>query len=95
MISPSTIANIRDNADIRALIEETVPLKDRNRSVIGTCPFCNGTDALHVNPHRKFFHCFGCKESGSAIDWVMKTQHLDFQCAVTWLLARDAMWTNT
>ncbi len=89
MIRPSTIAQIRDNADIRALIEETVPLKDRNHSVVGTCPFCHGTDALHVSPHRKFFHCFGCKESGSAIDWVMKTENVDFASAVKRLQGHD------
>lgn len=98
MISPSTIAHIRDNADIAAIISETVSLNkhnQRSKALIGTCPFCHGTDALHVNAQRKFFHCFGCKESGSAIDWVMKTQHLGFQGAVTYLLARAALLTTT
>jgi DNA primase len=41
-----------------------------------------------VNPDRGFFHCFGCKESGSAIDFVMKHDGYTFPEAVRALAER-------
>jgi hypothetical protein len=38
----------------------------------------------------RFFHCFGCKESGSAIDFVMKFDGVTFAESVRTLLKRGA-----
>src|SRR5262249_15999138 len=46
------------------------------------------TPSFHVNPDRGFFHCFGCKESGGAIDFVMKHDGLTFPEAVRLLADR-------
>jgi DNA primase len=46
---------------------------------VGLCPFHKEkTPSFHVNPERGIFHCFGCKESGSAVDFVMKTEGYTF-----------------
>ncbi|WP_394820494.1 DNA primase [Pendulispora albinea] len=91
MISPQTIALVRERTDIVALILESVPtLKRRGRSFTGLCPFHKEkSPSFHVNPDRGFFHCFGCKEGGSAIDFVMKLDGLTFPEAVR-LLAEKA-----
>jgi DNA primase len=90
VISPETIALVRDRTDIVALVSECVPsLKRRGRSWVGLCPFHKEkTGSFHVNPDRGFFHCFGCKESGSAIDFVMKQEGSTFPEAVRALAER-------
>lgn len=73
-----------------ALISESVPsLKRRGRSFTGLCPFHKEkSPSFHVNPDRGFFHCFGCKEGGSAIDFAMKLDGLTFPEAVRALAER-------
>ncbi len=90
LISPDTLATIRDRTDIVAVISESVPtLKRRGRSWVGLCPFHKEkSPSFHVNPDRGFFHCFGCKESGSAIDFLMKSDGLTFPEAVRDLAER-------
>ena len=90
MISPDTIALVRDRTDLIAVITESVPsLKRRGRSWVGLCPFHKEkTPSFHVNPDRGFFHCFGCKEAGSAIDFLMKADGLTFPEAVRSLAER-------
>ena len=74
LISPETIALIRERTDIAALILESVPsLKKRGRSWTGLCPFHKEkTPSFNVNQDRGFFKCFGCGESGDAFTFVMK-----------------------
>ena len=90
MIAPETIALVRDRTDIVAVVSESVPsLKKRGRSFVGLCPFHKEkTGSFHVNPDRGFFHCFGCKESGSVVDFVMKEQGYTFPEAVRMLAER-------
>lgn len=90
MISPETIALVRDRADIVAVISEVVPsLKKRGRTYTGLCPFHKEkTPSFHVNQDRGFFHCFGCKESGSVVDFVMKQEGATFPEAVRSLAER-------
>jgi len=90
LISPETIALVRERTNIVAVITESVPsLKRKGRSWVGLCPFHKEkTGSFNVNPDRGFFHCFGCQESGSAIDFVMKHDGLTFPEAVRALADR-------
>lgn len=90
MISPQTIAAVRERTDIVALIQESVPsLKRRGRSFSGLCPFHKEkSPSFFVNPERGFFHCFGCQEAGSAVDFLMKLEGLTFPEAVRSLAER-------
>src|SRR5689334_7291393 len=89
MISLDTIARVKERTDIVALIGETVKLTRRGRSFTGLCPFHKEkTPSFHVNPERGFFHCFGCKESGGAVDFVMKTEGRTFPEAIRQLADR-------
>lgn len=90
MISPDTIALVRERTDLVALVREGVPsLKRRGRSWVGLCPFHKEkSGSFHVNADRGFFHCFGCKESGSAIDFLMKHEGATFPEAVRSLAER-------
>lgn len=90
MIAPETIALVRERTDILAVVQEAVPsLKRRGRSFVGLCPFHKEkTPSFHVNPDRGFFHCFGCKEAGSAIDFLIKHDGYTFPEAVRDLAER-------
>jgi DNA primase len=90
VISPETILAVRERTDILAVIGEHVPsLKRRGRSFVGLCPFHKEkSPSFHVNPDRGFYHCFGCKESGSAIDFVMRIEGATFPEAVRSLAER-------
>src|SRR3954447_21944156 len=79
MISPKTIAAIRDRAEIVAIVSETVKLVRKGRSFVGLCPFHREkSPSFNVNAEKGFFYCFGCKESGNVFDFVMKTEGLTF-----------------
>src|SRR6266498_3811441 len=57
--------------DIVELIGQSVALKRRGRDFVGLCPFHQEkTPSFHVSPTKQFFHCYGCKSSGNAIDFV-------------------------
>ena len=65
--------------DIVELIGRTVALKRRGRDYIGLCPFHQEkTPSFHVKPEKQYFYCFGCKASGTAIDFVMKRDRIEF-----------------
>lgn len=43
------------------------------------CPFHDDSNAsFSVHPQRQFFKCFGCGESGNAVDFVMKYNKVGF-----------------
>lgn len=49
------------------------------------CPFHNEkTPSLYIKANR--YKCFGCNQGGDAIDFVMKTNRVDFRNAITYLL---------
>ena len=61
------------------LIGKTVALKRRGKNYIGLCPFhSEKTPSFNVDPVKQYFKCFGCKEAGNAIDFVMKRDRLSF-----------------
>ncbi|HQY65093.1 MAG TPA: CHC2 zinc finger domain-containing protein, partial [Polyangiaceae bacterium] len=72
------------------MVGEHVPsLKRRGKSYVGLCPFHKEkSPSFHVNPDRGFYHCFGGKESGTAIDFVMKLEGATFPEAVRSLAER-------
>lgn len=65
--------------DIVQLISGTVTLKRLGSRFTGLCPFHQEkTPSFSVNPSRQYFYCFGCKEHGNAIDFVMKRDRINF-----------------
>jgi DNA primase len=78
-ISESTINEIRNRADIVALVSRYVELKQAGRNWKGLCPFHNEkTPSFNVNSDRQIFHCFGCQEGGDVIGFLMKHEGLSF-----------------
>src|SRR3954464_12529253 len=65
--------------DIVELIGQSVALKRRGKDYVGLCPFHQEkSPSFHVSPSKQFFHCYGCKAGGNAIDFVIKRDRVEF-----------------
>ncbi len=72
-------AQVLQAIDIVELIGRSVALKRRGRDFVGLCPFHQEkTPSFHVSPTRQYFHCYGCKAGGNAIDFVIKRDRVEF-----------------
>ena len=77
---------LRSQADIVQVVSGYVPLKKNGQKYWGLCPFHNEkTASFSVDTQRQMFYCFGCKASGSAIQFVMDIERLSYYDAVVHL----------
>ena len=95
-IRDSDIAQVRERARIDEVIGEYVALRRGGAgSLKGLCPFHDErTPSFNVRPSHGTFHCFGCGEGGSVIDFVMKVEHLGFVEAVERLADKVSGYTE-
>lgn len=71
------------NVAIEKLINNYVQLKKAGSNYTCCCPFHHEkTPSFSVTPSKQMFYCFGCKEHGNVIDFVMKYKNLGFVEAV-------------
>ncbi|MDP6572554.1 MAG: DNA primase [Rhodospirillales bacterium] len=90
--SPQFLDELRARAGLADVIARRVKLTRRGREHVGLCPFHKEkTPSFTVNEEKGFYHCFGCGEHGSVIDFVMKTEGLAFPEAVERLAAAAGM----
>lgn len=88
-ISRESIEEVRRANDIVAVIGQYVKLDKRGKDFWACCPFHQEkTGSFKVSPSHESYYCFGCKEHGSVIDFVMKLEKLAFPEAVEKLAAR-------
>lgn len=81
---------LKQRNDIVSIIGRYVHLEKKGGRFWGCCPFHNEkTPSFTVSGDEGFFYCFGCKESGDVISFVMKYESCDFAEAVK-ILARNA-----
>jgi len=74
---------LRDRADIVSVVSRYVQLTPKGGRYWGLCPFHGEkTASFSVNPQRQMYYCFGCHVGGSAINFVMEMEHLEFRDAV-------------
>ncbi len=86
MISPEIISQIKEAVRIEEVVGEFVTLRRRGANLLGCCPFHNEkTPSFTVSPAKNIFKCFGCGESGGAIDFVIKHEHLSYPDALRFL----------
>jgi DNA primase len=75
----SVTDDIKARVDLVELIGRSVPLRKSGTSFKGLCPFHQEkTASFYVFPASHTFVCFGCGKKGSAFDWLMEREHLDF-----------------
>jgi DNA primase len=89
LIPHEIIEQISAASDIVEVISPHVVLKRAGGTFKGLCPFHNEkTPSFTVNPHRQRFKCFGCGAGGSAFDFVMLYEHVEFAEAARRLAGR-------
>lgn len=82
-IPEHTIDEVRNRADIVAVISNYVNLKKAGRIYKGLCPFhAEKTPSFTVNPDRQIFHCFGCGVGGNVFRFLMLQKGVTFPEAV-------------
>jgi DNA primase len=82
-ISDEKLQELRDRADVVAVVQRRVPLKKSGHDWKGLCPFHGEkSPSFYVVPGKKLWHCFGCGASGDAIKFVMQMESRSFREAV-------------
>lgn len=88
-LSREVLEQVRQAADIVAVVSDQVSLRKAGKDYVGLCPFHGErTPSFYVSPDKGTFYCFGCRKGGSVFDFVMETQHLSFAEAVEALAKR-------
>lgn len=81
---------LKQKNNIVSVIEKYIRLEKKGGRYWACCPFHNEkTPSFTVNGDEGFYHCFGCKESGDVISFVMKYESCDFLEAIE-ILAKNA-----
>ena len=89
MISPRSVQQVKDVVRVEEVLGEFLDLKRKGPRYLGLCPFHNEkTPSFNVSPHLGIYKCFGCGESGDAITFLQKQEHLSFAEAIRWLAKR-------
>ena len=86
MIAQTQIVQARQ-VDLLRLVEPDTSLiriaNTHGGEYAGPCPFCGGTDRLHVVPAAGKWYCRQCTpRGGDAIDYVQRREQVAFQAAV-------------
>lgn len=86
MIKQEDISKILGATEIVDVINAFVPLRKRGVNYLGNCPFHNEkTPSFTVSPSKGIFKCFGCGESGNAVNFIMKHEHYSYPEALKFL----------
>jgi DNA primase len=89
LLPDGVISEIRERVDMVTLVGEYVRLTKRGANHVGLCPFhAEKTPSFNVSAANKFYHCFGCKESGDAFSFVMRMEGVSFPQAARTLAER-------
>ena len=86
---PQFVDELKGQADIVQIVQETVQLRQAGANFKGLCPFHQEkTPSFQVNRERGFFHCFGCGVGGDVVKFVEMRERLSFPEAVQHLAER-------
>lgn len=89
MIPANIIDDIRYRSDIENVISSYVTLKRAGSNLKGLCPFhSEKTPSFTVYPGTQSYYCFGCGAGGDVINFVMRTENIDYVSAVETLAKR-------
>lgn len=95
--------NIRSSLsknDFLDLIKIHVTIKKEGAFFSGHCPFCNDkTDKnFLVYEHKKTWHCYSCRQTGNAYDFIQKIENISLQNSIKFVKAfinEDVSTRNT
>ena len=90
------IDQVLNQTDIVDLINGYVELKSKGKEYTACCPFHGEkTPSFTVSPEKQFYHCFGCGAHGTAINFLMEHEGLQFIEAIEMLASRLGLEVTT
>lgn len=87
--STQWLYELKQKNDIVSVVGKYIRLEKKGGKYWACCPFHNEKTPSFVVSDDGFFYCFGCKESGDVISFVMKYESCDFGQAIE-ILAKNA-----
>lgn len=82
-IPDETLREILLKSDVAGIFGRYLKLRQQGKNFIALCPFHNErTPSFSISPDKFGFYCFGCQESGSLYQFVMRMEGLTFPQAV-------------
>ncbi|MBN9613184.1 MAG: DNA primase, partial [Actinobacteria bacterium] len=83
-IKATDVEEVKQRTNLADLVGDYVTLKSAGvDSMKGLCPFHDErSPSFHVRPALGYYHYFGCGESGDAISFLQRMDHLTFTEAV-------------
>jgi DNA primase len=89
LYTQDSIDRVKDAVDMVELVGARSDLRRVGSRWTGLCPFHDErTPSFSVNAENKLYHCFGCGESGDAIQFVEATEGLSFKETIELLADR-------
>lgn len=86
------ISKVLDRTDIVSVISRYVKVEQKGNTHWACCPFHHETQpSFAINSAKQFYHCFGCKKSGSAITFLMEMENIEFMDALRMLAEQAGM----
>ena len=86
MISPGSIQEVLNRADIIDIVGQFVRLKKRGANYIANCPFHNEkTPSFYVSGSKGIYKCFGCGKGGNVVTFIQDHEKLSYPEAIRWL----------
>jgi DNA primase len=90
------IDQVLNQTDIVDLINSYIDLKNKGNEYTAYCPFHGEkTPSFTVSPEKQFYHCFGCGAHGTAINFLMEHEGLQFVEAIEVLANRLGLEVTT
>ena len=87
--SQEFIENVKNANDIVDVANNYISLKRKGRTYFGLCPFHREkTPSFAVSQDKQIYHCFGCGEGGTVIQFVQQVENLDFTESIEFLAER-------
>ncbi len=91
-LSDAWLEELRSRVSLEEVVSEYVPLKQKGHRFWGCCPFHNEkTPSFSVDTETQLYYCFGCHKGGTAINFVMDMERMEFMDAVRFLAERAHM----
>lgn len=85
-ISEECIEQIKARADIVDVVSSFTDVRKKGKDFWCCCPFHREkTASCKLDQERQGFYCFGCKEHGNIVTFVMKIMNTDYPGALRWL----------
>jgi len=82
-LSPKTIQEVQDRAEIEEVVGDYVPLKKKGQNMWACCPFHDEkSPSFSVSPNKGIYKCFGCGKAGDSIQFIMDLEGLNFPEAI-------------